>query len=142
METIGIPTGTVERAQRVLAALLGTAVAVSIVHYVDNVAAFERFPQSDGVIAVTRPMIVVAWFAFTAYGVAGYLLFRRGRHGLAAACLAAYSLSGLIGIGHYLAPGMTEAVWWRQAHVLADILCGVAVVAFAIWTARLTPARG
>jgi hypothetical protein len=52
--------------------------------------------------------------------------------------LAVYSISGIIGIGHYAADGMTDAVWWRQAHVVADIALGLAVFAFAVWAA--TPA--
>jgi hypothetical protein len=27
-------------------------------------------------------------------------------------------------------------VWWRQAHVVTDICCGIAVFAFALWAAR------
>jgi hypothetical protein len=31
--------------------------------------------------------------------------------------------------------------WWRQAHVLADILCGVLTLGFAIWSVvKLRPA--
>lgn len=68
--------------------------------------------------------------------------FRRGRLRLAALCLGIYSLSGLIGIGHYTVPAMTDTVWWRQAHVVADILCGVAVLAFAFACARAAGRAG
>ena len=42
----------------------------------------------------------------------------------------------LIGIGHYTVPGATDMVWWRQAHVVADIVCGAAVFGFALWAAK------
>jgi hypothetical protein len=116
--------------------LLAVAVGVSIVHYVDNFAAFDRFPQRDGAPQVTKAMVAVAWPIFTAFGVAGLVAFRRRAIPAAAVCLAAYSGSGLVGIGHYTAPGMTDAVWWRQAHVILDILCGAAVLAFALWSVR------
>lgn len=126
--------------QRILDLLLATAVAVSIVHYTDNYTAFESYPQATSGPSPTATTILAAWFGFTAFGLTGYLLYRRGRVRLAAVCLGVYSLSGLVGIGHYTAPGMTAEVWWRQAHVVADIACGVAVLAFAVWCARLAPA--
>ena len=47
-----------------------------------------------------------------------------------------YAVSGLIGFGHYAAPGAFDMVWWRQAHVATDIACGIAIAAFAVWAAR------
>ena len=68
----------------------------------------------------------------------GYLLYRRGRIREGSALLAVYSVSGLIGIGHYTASGMSELAWWRHVHIWVDILCGIAVLAFAIWSVRQT----
>jgi hypothetical protein len=49
-------------------------------------------------------------------------------------------VSGLIGIGHYTVEGATDMVWWRQTHVIVDILCGIAILGFALWAAlRATP---
>lgn len=75
---------------------------------------------------------------FTATAAAGLRLYARGRTTEAAGCLAVYSMSGLVGIGHYTVPGATEMVWWRQAHVLADIALGAAVLAFSVWVCRST----
>lgn len=121
---------------RVLAALLTVAVAVSVVHYADNYFNYAAFPTSDELPAPSRALVGISWFAFTAAGVLGYALFRAGRRiGLACAFLAYYSVSGLIGVGHYTAGEMVDAPWWRQAHVVADILCGMAIAlfAFAAW---------
>lgn len=119
---------------KVLNAVFWTAVAVSIVHYTDNYFNYSDFPEDEG--GPTKTVVGIAWFVFTAAGLAGYVLYRRGRIRLASALLAFYSVSGLIGIGHYTVDGMTDAVWWRQAHVVADILLGIAVLAFAIWSVR------
>jgi hypothetical protein len=119
---------------------LWTAVAVSIVHYTDNFLGYDSYPHPDSGPDPSKALIPVGWVVFTAFGVAGYLLFRRRRIKPALLCLAAYSGSGLIGIGHYTVAGMTDAVWWRQAHVVADILAGTAMLAFVVWAAlRLRP---
>jgi hypothetical protein len=85
--------------------------------------------------------VLGAWFPFTAAGLAGYLLFRRRPSGLALVLLAAYSGSGLIGIGHYLVPGATSMPWWRQAHVCLDITLGIAMLSFALWATRFASRR-
>ena len=127
------------RAVRILGAIFAVAVAVSIVHYTDNYVNYHDYPQSRTLPNPSAGLVVGAWFWFTAAGLAGYLLFRRSPSGLALVLLAAYSGSGLVGIGHYLVPGATSMPWWRQAHVCLDIACGIAVFSFAIWAAR---ARG
>jgi hypothetical protein len=124
------------RAVRILSGILAVAVVVSIVHYTDNYVNYHDFPQSRTLPNPSAALVLGAWFAFTAAGLAGYLLFRRGPSNLALALLAAYSWSGLVGIEHYLVPGATSMPWWRQAHVCLDIACGIAVFSFARWSAR------
>jgi hypothetical protein len=133
------------RATRLLVGLLAFAFVVSVVHYVDNYVNYEDYPQG-GVGPVPQPsatLVAVGWFVFTASGAVGLWLWLRGRVTAASVFLTGYSVSGLIGFGHYAVPGATSMVWWRQAHVVTDIACGVAVFAFALWAARharrLTP---
>ncbi len=40
-----------------------------------------------------------------------------------------------MGFAHYAVPGATDMVWWRQTHVVVDILLGLAILAFALWAA-------
>jgi hypothetical protein len=125
------------RAVRILSAIFAVAVVVSIIHYTDNYVNYSDYPQSTASRSVSSAALVLgAWFAFTAAGLAGYLLFRRAPSNLALILLAVYSGSGLVGIGHYLVPGATSMPWWRQAHVCFDITCGIAVFSFAMWAAR------
>jgi hypothetical protein len=121
---------------RILRPLLAVAIAVSIVHYVDNTVNYADYPQPTSGPAPSRTLVAVAWFFFTAFGIAGYVLLTRARATAAAICLAVYSGSGLVGFGHYAVRGATDMVWWRQAHVVADILCGIAMISFAFWLAR------
>lgn len=126
---------TFQQATRVLLWLLGIAFVVSVVHYTDNYVNYEDYPQPDpdALLAPSAAQVAAGWFLFTAFGVLALWLWFRGR--IVGACLAltGYSVSGLIGIGHYTVDGATDMVWWRQAHVVVDILCGVAILGFALW---------
>lgn len=121
---------------RIVRALLAVAVAISIVHYVDNTLNYDAYPQPTSGPAPSQLVVAVSWFAFTAFAVAAYVLLRRGAVTAAAVCLAVYSGSGLVGIGHYTVPGATSMPWWRQAHIVADITCGAALFACALWLTR------
>jgi len=125
---------------RLLNIVFFTAVASSLVHYTDNYLAFDRFPNDGVGPSITADSVWIAWIVFTAFGVAGYVVYRRGQIRQGSALLAVYSISGLIGIGHYTASGMSELAWWRHVHIAADFLCGVAVLTFAIWSVRQTRA--
>ena len=123
------------RAVRILSWIFAVAVVVSIVHYTDNYVNFDDYPEAPKAVPTSAALVLGAWFVFTAAGLAGYLLFRRRPSDLALLLLAAYSGSGLIGIGHYLVPGATSMPWWRQAHVCLDIASGIAMFSFVIWAA-------
>ena len=136
------------RELRAVRALLGVAVAVSVVHYLDNTLNYAAYPQPTGGPAPSQLTVGVSWLAFTAVAAAAYVLLRRGHIQAAAFALAVYSGSGLVGIGHYTVPGATGMPWWRQAHIVADITCGVALLGCALrltrrarTTAREQPAR-
>ena len=124
------------RARSLLHVVFWTAVGVSVVHYADNVANYDDYPQPDGGFAPSQAVIAASWFAFTAFGLAGYRAFLRGRLRPAAVLLAVYSGSGLVGLGHYTVPGAEDMPWWRHAHVTADIVLGAAMLAFAAWAGR------
>ena len=111
--------------------LLAVAVAVSIVHYADNVFNYDAYPQPASGPTPSQATVAVSWFGFTALAAAAWTLLRRGRVMAAALCLALYSGSGLVGLGHYAVEGATSMPWWRQAHIAADIACGVAVLTSA-----------
>lgn len=128
------------RSLTTLVALLSVAFVVSIVHYVDNVLNYDDFPVLPTESSLPNPSVDVvagAWFVFTAFGLLGLWLFVRNRMAAAAVALAVYSGSGLVGVAHYLVPNATDMVWWRQAHVITDIVLGALVFAYAIRLATL-----
>ena len=129
-------------ARLVLVVLLGAAFAVSVVHYVDYVVNYADYPQPGpgDLPAPSASTVGVAWLVLTAFGVLGLVLFLRGFPIPAAGCLTAYSVSGLVGFGHFTSPAASGMVWWRQAHVVADIVLGFLVLGYALWLAsRRTP---
>lgn len=126
------------RGLRPLLVLFGVAFAVSVVHYIDNTVNYVEYPQPEPGSGLPNPpqwLIGAAWFLFTGFGFLGVWMFTRERFATAAVAIAVYSGSGLVGFAHYAVPGATDMVWWRQVHVIADIICGVLLFAFALWTA-------
>jgi hypothetical protein len=124
-------------ALRPLLVLMTVAFAVSVVHYIDNTVNYADYPQSEPGSVLPKPSQTVigsAWFVFTAFGALGLWWFVRGRITAAAVAIAVYSGSGLVGFGHYSVPGATDMVWWRQVHVVADIICGLLLFGFALWS--------
>jgi hypothetical protein len=107
------------------------AVAVSIVHYTDNYFNYDDYPQPTSGPAPSQAVIGLSWFAFTAFGIAGMVMLARGRDRLGALLLAVYSGSGLVGFGHY-SVDMGGQPWWRHAHIVADIVCGLTILVLAI----------
>jgi hypothetical protein len=117
-----------------LRVLLALAIPLSLVHYTDNYLAFERYPESSLLgVDLTKDAIWAGWLVYTAGGLLGYALYRRGEIATACALIAFYSISGLISIGHYAEPGMSELAWWRHLFIWVDITLGAAVLAFAVW---------
>jgi hypothetical protein len=136
VRTGGNTVGTdakLQTARRILPVVFWTAVVVSIVHYADNFANYSDYPHGDGP-EPSSGVVLGAWFVLTPIGLAGYWLYLRGEIRTAALLLIVYSTSGLVGIGHYTVDGMTSEPAWRQAHVVADVMLGASVFAFALWS--------
>jgi hypothetical protein len=112
--------------------LLALAVAVSVVHYADNYFNYADYPAGGPLPDPSRALIGVAWFVFVAFAVAAFRFLRAAEVRLAAVCLAVFAGSGLVGVGHYTVPGAFDMPWWRHAHVVADIACGIALLVAAV----------
>jgi hypothetical protein len=130
----------IARVPRPLLILLGVAFLVSIVHYVDNTLNYADYPTAEpgtaqSSLTPSQTLVGAGWFIFTAFGLLGLWLLAQGRVAAAAVSIALYSGSGLVGFGHYAVPGAMDMPWWRHAHVVADIICGVLLFAYAVWMA-------
>ena len=110
-----------------------TALLLSVVHYIDNTIRFEDYTggkASDGFI--TRPMIPISWVFFTAAGVAGYRSLKQGNRALAGSLLAIFSVSGLIGIGHFTTVSPNDFSAFQNTFIALDFLAGLAVFVLAV----------
>ena len=113
--------------------VFATAVALSGVHYYDNTVRFEDYTggkASDGFI--TRPVIPISLVLFTIAGIAGYRALKAGNRRLAGVGLAVYSVSGLIGLGHYTTVSPSEFSGFQNTFIALDFLAGLAVLILAV----------
>ena len=90
---------------RIVGLVISVSVVLSVFHYTDNYVSIETYPQPDW---VTGAVVIISWIVFTAFGVAGYLLHRRGNLPWAHVCLVIYSYTGLSSIGHFLSGSPDE----------------------------------
>jgi hypothetical protein len=121
---------------RTLRVLLLLAVPLSLLHYTDNYLAFDLYPPGEVAgLEVTRDSVWIGWLVFTGGGLLGYWLYVRGQVLPACTALSFYSVSGLISIGHYAEPGMSDLAWWRHAAIWIDVTLGAAILLFAFWAA-------
>lgn len=140
---LAVASPTRDRHTKLLLGLLVAGLLISIVHYIDNVANYASYPQPGpgDPPAPSEGLIAFGWFFFTALGLVGLMHWLKGHNRTAAFFFTGYSVSGLIGFGHYTAPGAFDMIWWRQTHVVADIVCGIAIFAFSVWAVAALPAR-
>lgn len=110
----------------VLASVLATAF-----HFTDNYVSIDTYPQPGW---VTEAVVLVSWPVLTAFGVAGYLLYRRERFAAAQVCLVAYAYTGLSSLGHFTSGSPDEFTTRGLVSVLIDGVAGSAVLAVAVWS--------
>jgi hypothetical protein len=107
------------------------SVVLSVFHYTDNYVSIETYPQPDW---VTGAVVIVSWIVLTAFGVAGYLLYRNGSIPWAHVCLVVYSYTGLSSIGHFLYGSPDEFTTRGLVSASIDITLGALVLAITVWS--------
>jgi len=115
-----------------------TALLLSVVHYIDNTVRFDDYTGGKKGF-VTRGMIPLSWVLFTAAGVAGYRALRRSNRGLGGSLLGVFSVSGLIGLGHYTTVSPADFDWFQNTFIALDFLAGLAVFGLAVRLATGRP---
>ena len=108
-----------------------TALLLSVVHYIDNTVRFDDYTGGKTGF-VTQAMIPVSWVLFTAAGVAGYRALKQGNRGLGGSLLGVYSVSGLIGLGHYTTVSPRDFDWFQNTFIALDFLAGLSVFVLAV----------
>jgi hypothetical protein len=111
--------------------VVGASVVLTAFHFADNYVSIETYPQPDW---ISGAVVLVSWPLFTALGIAGYLLYRRGRFSEAHAFLIAYSYAGLSSLGHFLSGSPDEFTTRGLVSIFIDGAAGTAVLAVALWS--------
>jgi hypothetical protein len=75
----------------------------------------------------------MAWFVMTPFGVAGYVLFLRGRSTAAFACLYLYALMSLLVLGHYLIALPWQVSLKINALIMAEAIAALLLGIFTAW---------
>jgi hypothetical protein len=133
-----------DRPTAVLRLLVVAAIVESFVHYADNTLRYDDYTIADPSFPgglVKQWVIPVSWVVFTIAGIVGYRRFRDGRRPEAAAWIGAYSTSGLISVLHYRDISMSDLSAFQNTFVVLDVILGVLLLAFALWTAVAAPAE-
>ncbi|MER6663777.1 hypothetical protein ABT256_04465 [Amycolatopsis japonica] len=115
--------------------ILAFTLLTTTLHYAHNVIRAADYPQIDGIpVAVAATLVAVAYVVFTAFGLAGYRDYLRGRYWRALAFLMVYSLSGLASLGHFLvAVPQIPAFWF--ATIYTDTASALVLWVFVTWAA-------
>ena len=112
--------------------VFATAVALSAVHYYDNTVRFEDYTGGNAGGLITRPVIPISLVLFTLAGIAGYRALRAGNRRRAGWLLAVYSISGLVGVGHYTTVSPSEFSAFQNTFIALDFLAGLAVFVLGV----------
>jgi hypothetical protein len=125
------PEAHSNRRLAVLTAVLAASFISTAVHYTDNYIAFDSYPGSDSISRIDVP---ISWVVLTAIGVAGYVLYRRGRYRPAHVMLGAYALTGLTTPLHYTEGSPSDLSVWRNVSIIGDGVIGLAVLGVVVWS--------
>jgi hypothetical protein len=129
------------QALTLLKAILAASMLSTAIHYTDNFVQVNRYPGPGGSFyTVVRVAIVIGWPLLTAIGLIGYRRYREHRYQEARVCLCVYSLTGLVTLGHF-AYGNPKIPAFFYATLFTDTLCGLAVLAFVLWSANVIEPR-
>jgi ribosomal protein S18 acetylase RimI-like enzyme len=107
--------------------------AATLLHFAHNAQYLADYPNLPS--SWTRGDVYGAWCGLTAFGVAGYVLYRRGRERLGLGWLAAYALSGFGGLLHYTRAPLAHHSAMMNLTILGEAVAALLLLAniVALW---------
>ena len=125
---------------RTLGLLLLATALTSVVHYVDNIARWARYPEPAWDNARLTDGF---WFLMTPVGIAAYLLYRRGKTLAGIRASYAYGAMNLVVLGHYLYAWPWEISLVVNGTILVEAVMAAWLLAYALGLhLREAPAAG
>lgn len=116
---------------RLLLILIIASVISTAFHFTDNYLYFDHYPQPEW---ITPFGVVRSWFIWTAFGIAGYWLYKNQRFWLAYICLLVYATCGMSSLAHYFYGALHEFTPKMHLLILTDGLTGVLILGFVLWS--------
>jgi hypothetical protein len=109
-------------------------IAVSLFHFTDNAVNVDTYPKAGWQPAWFDVVVVIAWFLYTAVGVAAYRLYRQGRFRQAHVGLVLYGFLIASSLGHFFYGSPSELTTRAVISVFVDVAAGSLVIAVAAWS--------
>jgi peptidoglycan/LPS O-acetylase OafA/YrhL len=123
-----------------LKVILAAEILSTAIHYTHNFVDVSHYPGPKDLYTVTRVAIVIAWPLLTGIGLMGYRRYREQRYREARVCLAVYSVTGIVTLGHFIY-GNPKIPAPFYATLFTDFLTGLAVLCFALWSTNVDRAH-
>jgi hypothetical protein len=118
----------------VLKWILVFGVVTTGLHFTHNFLEIEEYPPSDLIPNwLTQAAIVVSWPLFTLIAVRAYRRYAGGDVRGARTGLLAYAAWTLFSLGHFTV-GNPDIPPFFYATIFTDVLAGVLVAAFVVWS--------
>jgi hypothetical protein len=131
-----VQTADEQRRLTVLKTILAAGILSTAIHYTHNFVAVSRYPGPKDLYTATRVAIVVSWPLLTWIGLIGYRRYRERRYQEAHVCLAVYSITGIVTLGHFIY-GNPKIPAFFYATLFTDALTGLCVLMFVLWSANI-----
>ena len=125
-----------ERGLTALKVILAAGILSTAIHYTHNFVAVSHYPGPKDLYTFTRVAIVISWPLLTWIGLMGYRRYREGRYREAHVCLAVYSITGIVTLGHFIY-GNPKIPAFFYATLFTDFLTGMAALSFVLWSANV-----
>ena len=116
-------------------------IALTLFHFTDNTINVDTYPKAGWQPAWFDVVVAVAWFLYTAVGVAGYRLYRQGRFRQAHVGLVLYGFLIFSSLGHFIYGSPSELTTRGVISVFVDVGAGSLVIAVALWSILARRAR-
>lgn len=114
--------------------VLAATVVLTAFHFADNYLSFATYPGPAWQPGWFRYVVLASWPAFTLFAVIGFARYRDGRRAGAHPYLFAYSVTGLVSLGHFLYGAPADFTTRGLASVFIDAVAGSAVLAVTFWS--------
>lgn len=135
------PRATAATGDRPLLVAMLVYGALSLAHFVHNAVYLKAYPNLPAWF--TPGGVAASWLVIGAFGVIGWLLYRRVSHGAGLAAITVYALLGFGGFDHYVVAPASAHTLAMNASIVAEAAgAGVLLILVALRAAALLRTRG